>query len=117
MKDGSRAVAEGILAKALSDVRRRMSKKDPNDVLKEAVRNASPLIEFRTRRVAGALYRVPIPLPPSRQARLGLLAILDRARGAGPLWRNLAAAIVAGYRGEISRPDVAKDVDPPPRRA
>jgi small subunit ribosomal protein S7 len=119
--DGSVSRARRLLSDALRSVRRRVEGKDPEEVLRIAVQNASPLIELKRRRIGGALYRVPLALPRARRLRLGIEGILSRARrrGAGPMWRRLAVAIVEGYRGEIPRPDVPQGPASPdrPRRA
>ncbi|OGV92402.1 30S ribosomal protein S7 [Microgenomates group bacterium RIFCSPLOWO2_01_FULL_47_10] len=69
MKDGKRAVAETNIYTALELVKTK-TKKDPIEVLDAAIKNISPQMEVRSRRVGGAAYQVPTPVRPNRAVSL-----------------------------------------------
>src|SRR3982074_1680268 len=68
MRGGKSSGAEKIMYDALRRASRQ-AKKEPLDVFDQALRNATPLLEVKPRRVGGATYQVPIEIPPER--RLG----------------------------------------------
>lgn len=79
MKDGKKSLAERIVYTALRLVEER-SRRSAIDVLETAVRNASPLLEVRPRRVGGATYQVPLEVRPERRLSLALRWLVTAAR-------------------------------------
>src|SRR5215510_15814450 len=69
MHDGKRAVAERVMYDALKRAGRQ-ARKEPIEVFDQAVRNATPLLEVKPRRVGGATYQVPIEIRPVRRLAL-----------------------------------------------
>ena len=59
MKHGKKSTAQRILSDAFSLINERTGS-DPLEVLKTAVKNATPLMEVLARRVGGATYQVPM---------------------------------------------------------
>jgi ribosomal protein S7 len=47
------------------------SSKNPMDVFEQALRNATPAVEVKARRVGGSTYRVPVEVEPRRAVTLG----------------------------------------------
>ena len=86
MRDGKRAVAERVMYDALRRAGRQ-ARKEPIDVFDQALRNATPLLEVKPRRVGGATYQVPIEIRPERRLALALVtARPTAARGlVGPV--------------------------------
>ena len=80
MMDGKKSTAEKIVYGALSTIEERESK-DPVTVLEQAVRNASPQLEVKSRRIGGATYQVPVEVRPDRGLSLGIRWLLKSARG------------------------------------
>src|SRR5258706_2560963 len=69
MKDGKRHLAQRILRQALA--RAEASAKRPGlEVLESALRNATPIIEVKPRRVGGATYQVPVEIRGDRRLSL-----------------------------------------------
>lgn len=96
MRDGKRSLAERIFYRALEIVRER-SGRDPIEVLEQALKNVSPLLEVRPRRVGGATYQVPIEVRPERRVSLGLRWLVQYARlrsGERRMEEKLAAEIL-----------------------
>ncbi len=79
MKDGKRSTAEGIVYEALKRAGRQ-AKKEPIEVFDQALRNATPLLEVKPRRVGGATYQVPIEIRPDRRLALARRWLVRFAR-------------------------------------
>jgi small subunit ribosomal protein S7 len=79
MKDGKRAVAERVMYDALRRAGRQ-SRKEPLDLFEQALRNATPLLEVKPRRVGGATYQVPIEIRPERRLALARRWLVRFAR-------------------------------------
>ena len=82
MYDGKKSVAEGILYGAF-DVIQDKTKQDPLVVFHEALKNVSPALEVRSRRVGGATYQVPVEVRLDRSRALAIRWIITAARGRG----------------------------------
>src|SRR5437588_10497696 len=65
MKSGKRSVAEGIVYDALKRASRQ-AKKEPLEAFDLAIRNATPQLEVKPRRVGAATYQVPSEPGPDR---------------------------------------------------
>ncbi len=79
MKDGKRSVAERVVYDALTRAGRQ-ARKEPIDVFDTALRNATPLLEVKPRRVGGATYQVPIEIRPDRRLALARRWLVRFAR-------------------------------------
>jgi small subunit ribosomal protein S7 len=79
MKSGKRSVAEGIVYDALRRASRQ-AKKEPLEVFDLAIRNATPQLEVKPRRVGGATYQVPIEIRPERRLALARRWLIRFAR-------------------------------------
>lgn len=79
MQDGKKATAERIMYDALDVVAER-TKSDPMEILDQALKNATPLLQVKARRVGGATYQVPVEVRPDRALALAMRWILRSAR-------------------------------------
>ena len=79
MKDGKRSVAEKIVYDALNRAGRQQ-RKEPIEVFETALRNATPQLEVKPRRVGGATYQVPIEIRPDRRLALARRWLVRFAR-------------------------------------
>ena len=79
MKCGKKRTAEGIVYGAM-DLLEKQASKDPVTALEQAVKNATPLLEVKPRRVGGATYQVPVEVQPDRGLFLSLSWLLKSAR-------------------------------------
>ena len=79
LQDGKKSVAEGIVYDALERIRDRTGR-DPVGVTEEAIRNITPLLEVKSRRVGGATYQVPIEVQPRRGRTLAVRWVVGFAR-------------------------------------
>jgi small subunit ribosomal protein S7 len=80
MKDGKKTVAASIFYDALDLMADRV-KKPGLEIFEQAVKNATPLIEVRPRRVGGATYQVPLEVRPDRRQSLAIRWLVTTARG------------------------------------
>ena len=91
MVDGKRSVAEKVVYDALERAGKEMET-EPLTVLEEAIKNTSPVLEVRSRRVGGATYQVPREVRVERRLQLSLRWIVASARG-NKSRRSMAEAI------------------------
>src|SRR4030043_2477133 len=101
MLDGKKATAERIVYDALDIVKDRM-KTDPMEVVDQALKNATPLLQIKARRVGGATYQVPIEVKPERGQFMAIswLVGFARARNGKSMAEKLAAEITDATKGE-----------------
>jgi small subunit ribosomal protein S7 len=101
LRRGKRSVAEGILYRALDQMREK-SKSDPLDLFKKAVRNVEPTVEVKSRRVGGSTYQVPVEVRPNRREALAIRWIISfaKARGEKSMADRLASELIAAAKGE-----------------
>ncbi|MFS8859269.1 30S ribosomal protein S7 [Synechococcus sp. H60.3] len=95
MMRGKASLAARILYDALEIVRERTGQ-DPLPVLESAVRNATPLVEVKARRVGGATYQVPVEVRAERGTSLALrwLVTFSRTRPGRTMSAKLANEIM-----------------------
>ena len=79
MWDGKRSVAEKIIYDAF-DVIHQRTKKGGLNVFEQAIKNVSPLLELKGRRVGGANYQVPVPVAGDRRQMLAMRWIREVCR-------------------------------------
>ncbi len=79
LKDGKKSTSEGVVYGALERIRDRTGR-DPVAVMEEAVRNVTPALEVKSRRVGGATYQVPIEVPARRGRTLAIRWLVRYAR-------------------------------------
>ena len=79
MYDGKKSAAESIIYGAFDTIQSK-TKQDPLAVFHEALRNVSPAIEVKSRRVGGATYQVPIEVRTDRSRALAIRWIINAAR-------------------------------------
>ncbi|QQS45267.1 MAG: 30S ribosomal protein S7 [Acidobacteriota bacterium] len=101
MWDGKKAVAEGILYKALEKIKDR-SQEDPLKVFKKAIENLQPKVEVKSKRVGGANYQVPVEVSASRRTALAMRWLVSYARGRGEktMVERLAGEILDAASGK-----------------
>ena len=71
LKDGKKSTAEHVVYGALDRIRDRTGR-DPVSVMEEAIRNVTPALEVKSRRVGGATYQVPLEVLPRRGRTLAI---------------------------------------------
>ena len=79
MLDGKKSTAEDIVYTALETVGTKTGR-PPVEVLEQAVKTVTPVLEVRGRRVGGANYQVPVEVPQRRARTLAVRWLVTYAR-------------------------------------
>ncbi|MFW0860992.1 MAG: 30S ribosomal protein S7 [Dethiobacter sp.] len=95
MLDGKKGVAQSIFYDAM-DIIREKTGRNPQEVFEAAVKNVSPVLEVKARRVGGANYQVPVEVSAHRRNILALrwLTKFSRGRGEKTMAERLAAELL-----------------------
>ena len=81
MHSGKKTIAQKIVYDAFELIKEKTGNADPLEVFDLAMKNTSPLMEVRSRRVGGSNYQIPREVRPDRRAILSLRWIVAEARG------------------------------------
>ena len=102
MKEGKKSTARKIMYSTLDEIRKKIKTEKPVEILEIAIKNTSPFLEVRSRRVGGANYQIPCEVRPKRRITLACRWILEaaRAKKGVPMFRKLADEIIAASRSE-----------------
>ena len=101
MMDGKKSTAEGIFYGAMRKIEEKTGQPGLN-VFRQALSNAKPVLEVKSRRVGGATYQVPIEVRPSRRDALARRWLVGFARGrtGKTMSDRLAAELLDAARGD-----------------
>ena len=101
MYQGKKSLSEGIFYKAMDLIEQRTGQPGVN-VFKQALNNAKPVLEVKSRRVGGATYQVPVEVRPDRRTALAMrwLITFSRGRNEKSMSEKLAAEVIAASKGE-----------------
>lgn len=91
MKGGKKTIARKIVYGAFEIIKEK-TKKDPIEIFEKALVAARPLLEIKPKRIGGATYQVPRPVPEVRGLALAIRWILEaaRAKKGKPMQEKLA---------------------------
>ena len=100
MWSGKKDTARTVVYDALAKIKE--GDADPLETFEAALRNASPLMEVRSRRVGGANYQVPREVPQSRRLALSFRWIINaaRAKKGKPMADKLATELILAAKNE-----------------
>ena len=103
MQRGKKTTAQRITYNAF-DIIREQSNLDPLEVFQQALRNSTPSVEVKPKRVGGATYQVPTELRRGRSEALAMRWLIRGARGRKgmPMRSGLAQELMEAARGEGS---------------
>jgi len=100
MLRGQKATARNAVYRAFDQIEADL-KKPGLEVFEQALKNVSPLVEVRSKRVGGATYQVPMEVRSDRKLALAMRWLIDAARNAkGPIHMKLASELIAAYKNE-----------------
>ena len=101
MERGKKTVAQGIVYDAFEYIKGKLNT-EPRQIFDAALKNVSPALEVKSRRIGGANYQVPLEVIEPRKTTLGMRWIIDAARGqkGRPMHVKLAEEIMAAFRNE-----------------
>src|SRR5919202_5957447 len=111
MLDGKKSLAERIVYGALDRIEAQ-THRNPVDVFDLAIRNATPMLEVKPRRVGGATYQVPVEIRGDRRLSLAMRWLIDsaRSRGGRSMAEKLAAEILDASHGQGATVKKREDV-------
>ncbi|MCC6168330.1 MAG: 30S ribosomal protein S7 [Caldilineaceae bacterium] len=101
MERGKKSLATRVVYDALDTVAER-TKRPAIEVFEEALKNATPLVEVKPRRVGGATYQIPVEISANRRMALAMRWLIDsaRRRGGRDMSARLAAELMDAARNE-----------------
>ena len=101
MKEGKKTIAQKIVYGAFEIIKEK-TKKEPLEIFKLAIENASPLLEVKPKRIGGATYQVPMDVRGERKLALATKWILDGARNkkGKPMAEKLAEELIGCMNNE-----------------
>lgn len=101
MLDGKKSLAERTFYEAMGIVEAKAGQ-PPINIFRQALTNAKPALEVKSRRVGGATYQVPIEVRPERRQSLAIKWLIGfaRQRGERTMAQRLAAEVLSASRGE-----------------
>jgi small subunit ribosomal protein S7 len=103
MERGKKSTAERIFYAAMDIIEQRTGQPGVN-VFKQALANAKPVVEVKSRRVGGATYQVPVEVRPDRRTALAMRWLISYSRGRGEktMSDRLANELISASKGEGS---------------
>jgi small subunit ribosomal protein S7 len=80
MKQGKKSIAQKIAYQSLEKFAEKVKNDSPLAAFEQAVENAKPSLEVKSRRIGGATYQVPVEIPPDRRTSLAMGWIIQNAK-------------------------------------
>jgi small subunit ribosomal protein S7 len=101
MRDGKKSVAERVLYDTLGLIEVQ-TRRDPMETFEQAVRNATPMLEVKPRRIGGATYQVPVEIKGDRRIALALRWLIRsaKARQGKSMAQKLAGELLDASHGQ-----------------
>ncbi|HCB35331.1 MAG: 30S ribosomal protein S7 [Candidatus Taylorbacteria bacterium RIFCSPHIGHO2_02_49_25] len=102
MEQGKKEAARKIVYGAFAIIKEQAKTENPLEVFDVALKNVTPLMEVRSRRVGGANYQVPVEVRPDRRISLAYRWLIGAARGkkGKPMRQKLAEEIMLAAKNE-----------------
>lgn len=99
MLDGKKQMAERQVYSALEAAAKKLKVENPVEVFETAMKNITPNVEVKSRRVGGANYQIPFPVSGHRSQHYAFMWLVQaaRARKGMPYNLRLAAELVDAY--------------------
>jgi small subunit ribosomal protein S7 len=80
MLHGKKSLAAKIVYTAIENFSKKTEASTPVDAFEQALENAKPLLEVKSRRIGGATYQVPVEIPANRRLSMSMRWIIDNAK-------------------------------------
>ena len=99
MRHGKKQMAEKIVYDAIEEAGRMLKHDKPIEVFDKAIKNVTPFMETRSRRVGGANYQIPFEVKGQRQKHLTIMWFVAacRAKKGMPMSKRIANELVDAY--------------------
>ena len=79
MRRGKKSIAEKIFYSTMDKIQEK-TKQEPIEVFEKAIKNVTPLLEVKARRIGGSTYQVPLEVKPDRGMAKGTTWLIDYAK-------------------------------------
>ena len=111
MLNGKKTVAQKIVYGAF-DIMKEKTNTDPLETFEVAMKNASPIVEVRSKRIGGSNYQIPVEVRETRRFLLASRWIIDAANGkkGKPMAEKLAEELMLAANGEGAAVKKREDV-------
>ena len=102
MKKGKKNIARKIVYNSFNYIKEKTKNPNPLEIFDLAIKNTSPLIEVRSRRIGGANYQVPREVRPERRLALSRKWIITAAKSkkGQPMFIKLGDELIAASKNE-----------------
>lgn len=80
MEDGKKSIARKIVYDALEKFAQRIKAENPLEAFEQALENAKPTLEIKSRRIGGATYQVPVEINSDRRTSMAMRWIIKYSR-------------------------------------
>ncbi len=102
MKSGKKNAARKIVYQSMEEIKKQAKVENALEILDAAIRNTSPNMEVRSRRVGGANYQVPVEVRPERKNTLSMRWIIEasRAKKGKPMHIKLANELISASKND-----------------
>ena len=96
MERGKKSTARRLIYNALEKFASRVKSEKPLEAFEQAIENAKPSLEVKSRRIGGATYQVPIEIPPNRRISMAMRWIIAHSRS------KTGRSMEEGLAGELA---------------
>lgn len=96
MLSGKKALARSIVYKAIERFSSRVKAEDALEAFEQALENAKPALEVKSRRIGGATYQVPVEIAPNRRSAMAMSWIIRHSRA------KAGRSMVEGLANELA---------------
>jgi small subunit ribosomal protein S7 len=102
MQSGKKNIARKIVVDCMNEIKEKAKVENPLEIFESALKNTTPSMEVRSRRVGGANYQVPREVRPERKQALSMKWIIEAARNkkGKPIHIKLAEEIISASKNE-----------------
>ncbi len=80
MKGGKKSLARRIVYDAIKKFVQKVKTENPLEAFEQALENAKPMLEVKSRRIGGATYQVPVEIPSDRRVSMAMGWIIQYAQ-------------------------------------
>lgn len=102
MQRGKKSVARRIVYNAIEAFSEKVKAENPMLAFEQALENAKPSLEVKSRRIGGATYQVPIEIPPNRRTSMamGWIIMHSRAKTGRSMEEGLAGELIDCFNNQ-----------------
>lgn len=102
MYSGNKSVARRIVYNAIEKFAKKIKAEDPLAAFEQALENAKPSLEVKSRRIGGATYQVPIEIAADRRTAMAMQWIIkhSREKAGRPMEEALATELIDCFNNQ-----------------